>query len=459
MPRIHGLVLFAAVGALGALAALSALTANPLAAQDTTAQRGVRIGLTYAAGIKPGVIVLPVRGPGGDSLQAILSRDLDFGDRVTIIGAAGTNTGDALRGLSGNAAAGRGTMNYDLVARLGGAAVVEAVPTPTGLRVALHDVGAKGVLQTADFPLPLDYGSRDWRWAVHGIADEVERWITGVQGIAQTRVLYAHGGRAYVVDSDGASPVAVTDAADGKALSPAWHPSGRFMAFSAMGDRGTQIVVRDLGARTSRRLVATPGGLNITPTFSPDGSALVYAHGEEVGTNLFVADPFGTGGGRQITVGRGSDNVSPSFAPGGERLAFTSGRSGHPEVYIMDADGANAELLTPFAFGDQFYRSNPDWSPDGRSIAFQSLIDGRFQIMTISLRDRTIRQHTSEGANEDPSWAPDGQHVVFTSTRTGAKQLFVLDVESGRVRQLTHAGDARMSAWSPRLGDGRRSGR
>ena len=154
---------------------------------------------------------------------------------------------------------------------------------------------------------------------------------------------------------------------------------------------------------------------------------------------------------RRVTVGRGTDNVSPSYSPDGRRVAFTSGRSGHPEVYIMDADGTGAELLTPFAFGDQYYRSNPDWSPDGRNVAFQSQVAGQFQIMTISLRDRGVKQHTSESTNEDPSWAPDGRHIVFTSSRTGVKQLWVLDTESGRVRQLTRSGGARLAAWSPRL--------
>ncbi|HVE77519.1 MAG TPA: hypothetical protein VNA89_01590, partial [Gemmatimonadaceae bacterium] len=101
---------------------------------------------------------------------------------------------------------------------------------------------------------------------------------------------------------------------------------------------------------------------------------------------------------------------------------------------------------------------NPDWSPDGRAIAFQSQIAGRFQVMTIGLRDRAVKQLTSEGINEDPSWAPDGRHLVFVSTRTGTRQLFVLDVESGRVRQLTRgAGGARLPSWSPPL-RARRSG-
>ena len=428
-----------------AAASIAACTL-PARAQDTTGQRGVRIGLTYQAGTRPGVVVLPVRGPAGDSIRAILERDLDFGDRVTMVGVAGTAAAEAAQ----SAAPGGGVrVNYELLAKLGIAAIVQPSQTGSGLQVVVHDVAGKRVLQAQDFPLVEAANSRQWRHTLHGIADEIERWITGTRGIAKTRVLFVRDGRLHVVDSDGAEERALTG--EGLALSPAWHPGGRHIAYVDMSDRGTQIVIHDLTTGRGRPLVATPSALNITPVFSPDGARIVYAHGEEEGTDLVVADPFSDARGRRITVGRGSDNVSPSFSPDGRRIAFTSGRSGHPEVYIMDADGANPELLTPFAFGDQYYRSNPDWSPDGRVIAFQSQIDGRFQIMTITLRDRTIRQLTSEGSNEDPSWAPDGRHLVFTSTRTGVRQLFVLDAETGRARQLTRRGGARLAAWSPRL--------
>ena len=43
---------------------------------------------------------------------------------------------------------------------------------------------------------------------------------------------------------------------------------------------------------------------------------------------------------------------------------------------------------------------------------------GGFRSMTIALRDRTVRQLTSDGINEDPKWAPDSRHLVFTSNRT-----------------------------------------
>ena len=153
----------------------------------------------------------------------------------------------------------------------------------------------------------------------------------------------------------------------------------------------------------------------------------------------------------RLSVGRGSDNVSPSFSPDGRRIAFMSGRAGHPEIYTMDADGTNVDSLTPLEFGENAYRASPDWSPDGRLVGV-SIADGRdFQVLTINLRDRSLRQLTSDGRNEDPSWAPDGRHLTFVSTRTGVRQLWVLDIETGRSRQLTRGAAVRLPAWSPRL--------
>jgi TolB protein len=425
-----------------AAAALAAAAPSDSHAQQDTARREVRIGLTYQPGVKPGVAVLPIAG--ADSVRAMIERDLDFTDRVEILGRGGAEAFDAARGGNGRAP------NYGVWRTLGAAAVVQGSVVPGGVRVALHDVGQQKVLETRDFALPEAASSPEWRLAVHGVSDEITRWITGQRGAAQTRVLYVRARQVYVIDSDGAGETALTQGAT--ALSPAWHPSGRYVAYSTIGNRGSEVQIRDLQSGQTRALAGASGGLNITPEWSPDGRSIVFARGQETGTDLYLADAFGGGAPQRLTVGRGTDNVSPSFSPDGRRIAFTSGRSGHPEIYTMDADGANAELLTPFQFGEPSYRSSAAWSPDGRLVAFQSRIAGRFQIVTINLRDRTMRQLTSEGINEDPSWAPDGRHLVFTSDRTGTKQLWVLDVETGRARQLTRSGGARLAAWSRVLG-------
>ena len=407
-------------------------------AQDTARVEGVRIGLTYTAGTKPGVLILPVSGSNADSVRTILARDLDFSDRVTVI-------------AMDSGGAPTGALNYALYAKLGAIAVVQASVTPGGaLHIALHDIATARVANVRDFPLPAPALNAVWRLAVHSASDDVEQWVTARRGIAATRVLYVRDSRLWTVDTDGANAQPLSGIGGGFAqLSPSWHPSGRYIAYCDMQSDGTHIAVRDLVAGTSRR-ISTGRGSNITPRWSPDGATLVFASGED-GTDLYAASPFGSEPLRRVTVGRGSANSSPSYSPDGRQIAFTSGRLGHPEVYITDADGSNADLLTTTGYGDKLYRSDPDWSPDGRRVAFSSQSNNQFQVMTVNVRDHSTQALTSEGRNENPSWAPDGRHIVFTSSRSGSKQLWVLDTETYRTRQLTHGGGARQASWSPRL--------
>jgi TolB protein len=417
-----------------AILALAVAAPMSLLAQDTTS-RGVRIGLSYDPGSKPGVVVLPVSGAGADSIAAILGRDLDFGDRVNVITLDPASAQAAIRGSG---------PNWALLAKLGAAAAVQATPTATGLHVAIYNVATKQTARIHDYPLPSMASARAWRAGVHGVSDDLELALTGVRGIAATRVLFERGHRLWIVDVDGEQAVPAT--ATGTPGSADWSPDGRWIVYNTYVP--SQVVQQEIGG--AARTVASGAGVYISPVFTPDGASIVYAHGVDEGVDLYSA-PASGGAGRRLSVGRGSDNLSPSFSPDGRRIAFMSGRAGHPEIYTMDADGTNVDLLTPLDVGENAYRASPDWSPDDRQVAFQSRIGGTFQLMTVSLRDRGLKQLTSDGSNEDPSWAPDGRHLVFVSTRSGVRQLWVLDVESGRTRQLTRGAPVHLPAWSPRL--------
>ncbi len=397
--------------------------------------QSVRIGLTYSGSSRPGLYLLPMRGQQADSIRAIIARDIDFGDRVTVIAPdSGVPPTEPL--------------NFPLFAQLGAAAVLQLTINPAGaLHVVLYEVAAGRLMHSRDFPLGVPALSPDWRRSVHAVSDEVERWSTGVAGISGTRVLFVRGGTLWQVDADGAALQEV--AGVGSALGPVWHPNGTTVAFTEMLDDGTRVVVRDLARGSTRRFVKERGS-NSSPAFSPDGRSLVFSSGSD-GTDLFLAPIDGSAQPSRVTVGRGSTNSQPTFAPDGRRIAFTTSRLGRPEIYITDSDGANPEHLTTSGFGDQLYRADPAWSPDGRFVAFSTQIEGRLQIATIGLRDHAVKQHTMDSVNEDPSWAPDARHLVFTSSRSGSKQLWVLDTESGRLRQLTHGPASRMAAWSPRL--------
>ncbi len=422
--------------------ALGVCAPQIVGAQDqNNPPQGVRIGLNYAAGAKPGMIILPVERTNGDSIGTILSRDLDYSDRMNVIVLESATVKALTPGADRK-------INYALMAKFGASVLVMGVPSSAGVQITAYDVSAKKKIGSADFVLPKGGRDSNWRFAVHGISDEIERWILGVRGMAQSRIAFVQSGAIKVVDSDGATTRSIRTG--NGSLSPSWSFDGTRLVYCVLGDNGTQVFEADLKTGEISRISAVKPGLNITPVFTADGNAIVYSRGANEGSDLVMVDRSGYT--QRLTVGNGADNNSPSFSPDGSQVAFISGRSGIPNVYIMDADGTNMTLLAGVDMAVPNYRSSPDWSPDGRSIAYQQRASGGFQVWMSDVRSRVPKQLTTDGENEDPSWAPDARHLVITSTRGGDKQLWVLDTETGRFRQLTHSPGARLASWSPLLG-------
>src|SRR5205807_8817061 len=78
-----------------ALTALSLAVVAPvrLRAQDTSAvDRGVRIGILYRPGVRPGIVVLTGRAPARDSVRAMMARDIDYSDRFELISLPGSDS-------------------------------------------------------------------------------------------------------------------------------------------------------------------------------------------------------------------------------------------------------------------------------------------------------------------------------------------------------------------------------
>src|SRR5437764_3806832 len=336
--------------------AVAFFAATTLRAQDT-AITVVRLGLSYQAGTKPGVIVLPVADDEEDSLRTIVQRDLDYSDRMNVIDLDRST-------VSGLVPAPGEKINFELVAKFGAALLVRMTPTTQGLHVAAYDVARGQLLQSEHFLF--DRRDRDWRFALHGVSDEIEQWVFGKRGIAQTRIAYVVNGELKIVDTDGAETRAVTTGRG--ALSPAWSPSGESVVFTVLGNTGTQVQELDVKTGKTRRVSQIRAGLNITPVYQPNGNGILYARGTGNGTDLVFASMDSTEP-KRITIGRGTDNTSPSYSPDGTQVAFISGRSGSPQVYIMDADGSNVQLLTLYKAGVRSYSASPDWFPVCRAVA------------------------------------------------------------------------------------------
>lgn len=419
--------LFVVAGAAGAT----------LVSAQQPATDGVRIDGRYRGGEKVKLLVDFVKGAGGDSITEIVSRDLRYSDRFELLPSG------AAPGLTG-------AMNYPLFTQLGAQGVVEAAVLPSGwLRVELHDVPNKLVLQKQDFQLPGAAGTKDWRMAVHGVSDAIEQWITGQRGIAQSRVAYVRDNRIWMVDSDGANAAPVTP----RGLWPSWTPNGRSILYNIVSDETSPIMLMDIttGAQKALTSSRSTSFQDYAPAVTPDGRNLIFARSAPNGTDLYSM-PITGGTPQRLTSTRGKASGSPSPSPDGLRVAFSSDRTGYQDVYVADADGSNVEILTPGGFGERNWRDKPDWSPDGRFVAYQSGVPPSFQVMTVNVRDHSTRILTSEGRNIDPAWAPDSRHLVVASTRGDSQQLWVIDTQGGRPRQLTRGSLARSPAWSPRLG-------
>ncbi len=426
--------------ALGSLALLCLATA-PARAQDSGSAPGVRLGITYNPGMRPRIVILP--GSGLDSAQAILQRDLDYSDRFEVVVIP---PGEIARGRGSD-----GTIDYRLYRTLGANYGVEVSPASVGVTVRLYDLVGGRVAREQVFALGDAAGEGD-RMQVHRISDEVVRWITGLPGIASSRLLMVVGRQIFRIDSDGAALTAVTSASE-KALSPAWAPDGHRFAWTRFDEGQGSIVIQDLATGRRQTVAGTGRFLNITPAFSPDGATLAWARADEEGTDIYRADVARNCCASRLTVGRFADNLSPSFSPDGRRIAFISTRSGLPQVYVMDADGTDQELFAPFDYGVTGSSNAPDWSPDGASVTFHRDVDRAPQVFVLDVNSRRVRQLTSSGRNEDPTWAPDGRHIAFVSNRSGRQQLWIIDVESGRIRALPTPGGTRLPAWSRRLAE------
>ena len=440
---------------------------RPAVGQDSSfIDRGVRVGIIYRPGVRPGFVLLPRQGSGLDSARAIIARDLDYSDRFEVITLPG---GDSIRLATGapprgqtrpavgsagaTGAAGGGAqaaaLNYPLYQALGADFALDLTLAGDTTVVTLHDIVAGGVRRTIRARLPA-LGQSDFRQATHRVADQVLQAALGTPGIGATRVLFVKDGKVYQIDQDGAE-MKLVSASDRQAMSPAWASDGRRFAYMEFQAGKGQLFLQEM-AGGKRTPVATTGkALDFTPAFSPDAQTLAFSRATEEGTDLYTINLKDNCCLRRLTVGRFSDNLSPTFSPDGQRIAFVSTRPGLPQIYVMAADGTDQQLFAPFDYGVTGSSNAPEWSPDGQSVAFHRDVAGTLQVFVLDVRTRVVRQLTSVGRNEDPTWAPDSRHLAFVSDRSGYRQLWIIDLDTGRIRPLLQQSGARLPAWSPRI--------
>lgn len=159
---------------------------------------------------------------------------------------------------------------------------------------------------------------------------------------------------------------------------------------------------------------------------------------------IYIADYDGANP-RRITINRNL-NVTPNWSPDGRSIAYTSYRSGRPDVLISNIYAGTMESPTK-GVGQNFL---PVFSPDGNRIAFMSTRDGNSEIYVMN-RDGSnlIRLTNNPAIDVTPTWSPAGTQIAFTSERRGQPQIFVVNVDGTGLRQVSFESYADRPTWSP----------
>jgi TolB protein len=113
----------------------------------------------------------------------------------------------------------------------------------------------------------------------------------------------------------------------------------------------------------------------------------------------------------------------------------------------MNADGSDQRRLT----FQGSYNTNPAWSPDGRWIAYETRLEGQFDVWLIDpAGGANLPLISHPRSDESPSWAPNGRKLAFSSTRRGRSDIYVCDLTGDNVIRLTeNAGNNTNPSWGP----------
>ncbi|HWF84304.1 MAG TPA: S9 family peptidase [Vicinamibacterales bacterium] len=270
-----------------------------------------------------------------------------------------------------------------------------------------------------------------------------------------------------------------------RAGSPEISPDGHRVAYTIRTTNwddnayDTQIWIADTANGTTHQLTAGRKS-SMAPAWSLDGSRLAFISDRSDKRQIYLINPQA---GEAEALTSVDDGVSAfAWSPDGTRIAYTATepplqrikerekKYGEFEVidqearmahlFVIDVATRTTRTLTPGAFVVNSF----DWSPDGREIAFDHVVNsdpansGTADISIVKVADGTVRDLvTQAGPDRHPVWSPDGSRIAFQSAMASPafeytnSVIATVPATGGAPTVLTAAFDEDPSivAWKP----------
>ena len=237
---------------------------------------------------------------------------------------------------------------------------------------------------------------------------------------------------------------------------PAWSPNGRQIVFCSERDGNPEIYVMDADGGNQRNLTQHPA-FESSPDWSPDGSQIAFTSdrdsGDDHDLNIFVMDADGDNV-RQVTQLEFA--VTPKWSPDGERIAFEGIIDQRRQIYVINADGANRQLVSqPIPDTGMFLGG---WSPDGTQILYKASINDSVKNSTVIIATLKPKKYEMvpipKMDSTSADWGADGKSILIALRRDGGDwDIYRFRLRDRQLIQLTDhpTKDSSPHEWNPRL--------